>query len=224
MEMMPYHTEDGLGVRHPAWGEPLPIFGLVTSTDWRVGLPTLVGPRLTLRELRIEDAPSLFEHLTMEEVARFISPPPASVAGFEEFIQWAHRRRAQGRYACFAVVPAGQTAAVGLFQIRVPDAGPQTAEWGFVLGLAYWGTGLFLAAARRFVDFVFVHMGVQRLEARATIPNARSNAALRKVGAVREAVLRDSFERHGERLDQALWTITRDAWWTAQAAGCGTEH
>jgi RimJ/RimL family protein N-acetyltransferase len=169
--------------------------------------------RLTLRELALEDAPALFAQLTTEEVARFISPPPTSVSGFEQFIRWAHQQRAAGRYACFAVVPAGQTTAVGLFQIRMLDTDGQTAEWGFALGSAYWGTGLFLAGAHAAVNFAFAEMGVRRLEARACVANGRGTAALRKVGAVREAVLHHSFERHGERLDQALWTIARDDWW-----------
>src|SRR5436305_7757067 len=42
------------------------------------------------------DAPSLFALLTTEEVARFISPPPSSIEGFERFIQWAARQRIGG--------------------------------------------------------------------------------------------------------------------------------
>ena len=69
---------------------------------------------------------------------------------------------------------------------------------------------MFMAAARRVVDFAFVQMGMRRLEARACVANGRGSGALRKVGAVCEAVLHRSFERRGERLDQGLWTILRD--------------
>lgn len=223
MEMLPYHTGDELGTRYHEW-EQLPTFGPVTTEDWRAGLPVLSGPGLTLRELDITDAPALFAQLTTEEVARFISPPPTSVAGFEKFIGWAHRQRAAGKYACFAVVPAGETTAVGLFQICVLDPDRQIAEWGFALGSAYWGSGLFLAGAQQVVDFAFGQMGLLRLEARAAIPNGRGNGALHKLGAVMETVLRGSFERHGERLDQALWTIAREAWWARTAVWGGTVH
>ncbi|MDH4066425.1 MAG: GNAT family N-acetyltransferase, partial [Acidobacteriota bacterium] len=77
-----------------------------------------------------------------------------------------------------------------------------------------WGTGLFVAGARAVLDFAFAVMGIRRLEARSAVPNGRGNGALRKLGATREAVLRQSFERHGERLDQALWTLRPDEWWT----------
>ena len=88
MEMMPYHPDADLGAPYAEWTEPLPTWGPRTTPDWRAELPTLGGLELTLRELTREDAPSLFEQLTTEQVARFISPPPTSVAGFEAFIAW----------------------------------------------------------------------------------------------------------------------------------------
>jgi len=111
---------------------------------------------------------------------------------------------------------------VGIFQIKILDADAGTAEWGFALGAAYWGTGLFMAGAHPVVDFAFAQMGVRRLEARACLANGRGNGALRKLGAVPETVLHGSFERHGERLDQALWTIEATAWWAAKGRRRGT--
>ena len=148
----------------------------------------------------------------LEQVARFISPPPTSVAGFETFIRWAHRERAAGRYACFAVVPERQSAPVGMFQVRLLDADRRIAEWGFALGSAYWGHRP-LPRGRDAPRALRVRRdGLRQLDARAALLNARGNGALRKVGAVMTAVLRQAFERHGERLDQALWTIHRDDW------------
>jgi len=232
MEMMPYHptldetTNDEPGaLALPTLGLDGPAPGAATSApDWRQAVPVLVGPGLTLREVRHEDAAALFTHLTTEEVARFISPPPADVAGFERFIAWSRRQRAEGKHLVFAVVPEGQTTPVGMFQVRLLDAAQHLAEWGFVLGSAYWGTGLFVAGARLVLDFVFGVLGLRRLEARAAVPNGRGNGALRKLGAVCEAVLSQSFERHGERLDQALWTLRPETWWARARRDTGTVH
>lgn len=101
--------------------------------------------------------------------------------------------------------------------MHVDDADPETAEWGFVLGAAYWGTGLFGAAARRVVNFAFAHMGLTRLVAHAAVPNGRGGGALRKLGARAAGVRRQSFERQGVRLDQTIWTLARDDWWAATA-------
>ena len=184
----------------------------VTTTDWRSGLPVLSAAACTLRELRLDDAASLLAMLTTEEVSRFISPPPTTVEGFERFILWAQRERQAGNYACFAVVPTGLQTAVGIFQIRSLEPGCATAEWGFALGSAFWGTGVFIDGARLVLDFAFDVIGARRLEARAAVAHGRGNGALRKVGAVQEGVLRRSFLRHGQYHDQVLWGILAEDW------------
>ncbi|HYM26411.1 MAG TPA: GNAT family N-acetyltransferase [Vicinamibacterales bacterium] len=196
----------------------------VISSDWQSGLPVLCGTRVVLRELRVSDAASLFAMLTTEEVMRFISPPPSTVEGFERFIQWTVRQRVAGKYVCFAVTPAGDDTAIGIIQLRQLDASFETAEWGFAIGSGYWGTGMFQEAAQLVLDFSFDTMGVQRLEARAALRNGRGTGALRKLGAVQECVLRKSFLKDGEYLDQALWTILADDRKTGQVIWSGRVH
>lgn len=187
-----------------------------TEADWRQALPILTGSMVTLRELRLSDAPSLLSMLATEEVARFISPPPTTVEGFERFIAWTHRERAAGNYVCFAVVPQGMDTAIGIFQVRQIEPGFATAEWGFALGSPFWGTGVFAQSAKMVVDFVFDVIGAHRLEARAAVANGRGNGALRKLGAIQEGILRKSFLRNGEYLDQMLWTIVDEDWQRAK--------
>jgi RimJ/RimL family protein N-acetyltransferase len=213
MEKMPFR--ESLGAAHAAASKP--ATGVVSS-DWKKGLPVLTSKGVTLRQLRLSDAASLLAMLSTEEVARFISPPPTTLAGFERFIKWTHQERAAGRYICFAVVPHGCDTAVGIFQVRQLDLSFETAEWGFAIGSGYWGTGLFEAGARLVLDFTFDVVGVHRLEARAAVRNGRGNGALRKIGAVCEGVLRKSFRRNGEYLDQNLWSILNEDWRTPRAA------
>ena len=211
MENMPYRSErDGHDVRFAPAGQT--AVAHTVSTDWRESLPLLTGSTVTLRELRTSDAPSLFALLTTEEVSRFISPPPNTVEQFERFITWTWRQRSAGAYACFAVTIDSTDTAIGIFQLRQLEPGFATAEWGFALGSAYWGTGVFQAGAELMVKFAFETVGVHRLEARAAVLNGRGNGALRKMGAVQEGLLRKSFFKNGEYLDQALWTILDDEW------------
>jgi RimJ/RimL family protein N-acetyltransferase len=207
MEKMPYQSHL----------EPtLPLATLQTpptvTTDWRTGLPCLTGNLVSLREMRASDAPALFSALSSDQVSKFISPPPATVDGFGRFITWAIRQRQAGQYVCFAIVPHGQDTAIGIFQVRSLEPAFGTAEWGFALASEFWGMGIFVDGAKLIVDFAFEALGVHRLEARAALKNARGNGALRKLGAVQEGVLRRSFLRNGEYLDQALWTILQDEW------------
>jgi ribosomal-protein-alanine N-acetyltransferase len=182
------------------------------STDWRDRLPVLRSGKITLREMQPSDAQALWAFVNSSEVTKFVSPPPATVDGFERFIDWTHRQRAVGLQAAVAVVVEGFDTPVGLFQLRQLEPGFGTAEWGFAIGSAFWGTGVFRTGAELMMHLAFDVIGVHRLEARACLTNARGNAALKKIGAVQEGVLRRSFQRNGEFLDQVLWTVLEEDW------------
>ena len=209
--------------------------------SWRHASPVLEGSRVTLRELLPSDAGTLLAAISTTEVARFISPPPDTVAGFEQFIAHARQQRASGEGICFGVLTAGYAAPVGLFQVRRIEPQCKIAEWGFALGSEFWGEGLFYAAAPLVIDWVFETLGALRLEARWAIvlavgalrgeeqngsidvllaaPHSRWSLALQKLGAVQEAVLRRSLLRDGEYLDQVLWTLTSERWHALRPAG-----
>jgi RimJ/RimL family protein N-acetyltransferase len=205
MEKMPYREELDMQVVPVASEQAV-------SSDWQSGLPVLTGTLVTLRELRASDAASLHALLTTEEVARFISPPPTTVEGFEKFISWTHRQREAGKYTCFAVTVKGFDTAIGIFQVRDLNSGFDTAEWGFAIGSPFWGTGVFEDGAKLVLDFAFETLGVRRLEARAAVKNGRGNGALVKMGAVQEGILRQSFAKNGQYLDQTLFVILAKDW------------
>src|SRR5882724_7019757 len=68
MEKMPYQERSGEDtiVSTTALALPSPE----ATSDWRNGLPALAGTQVTLRELRVSDAPSLFLALATDEVTR----------------------------------------------------------------------------------------------------------------------------------------------------------
>jgi len=190
----------------------MPASSPASAADWRQGLPVLRGEALTLRDLRLSDASSLLACLNTEEVSRFISPPPTTVAGFERFIEWAHHERTAGHYVCFAVVPEGCDDAIGIFQVRQLNGSFDVAEWGFAIASEFWGTGVFMDAARQVLEFTFESLGTTRLEARASVRNGRGNGALQKLGATRDGLLRKAFLRDGDYHDQVLWSVIAADW------------
>src|SRR5471032_2404743 len=200
MEKMPYRSDLDIAMSVVTTGE-------VVGSDWQRGLPLLRGERVTMRELRASDAASLCALLTTEEVARFVSPPPTTVEGFERFISWTLRQRVAGTYVCYAVTLRDFDTAIGIIQVRQLEQNFHTAEWGFIVGSPFWGTGVFQESAQLVLDFAFETLGVHRLEARAAVLNGRGNGALLKMGAVMECLLRRSFQKDRQHLDQALYSI-----------------
>jgi RimJ/RimL family protein N-acetyltransferase len=184
----------------------------VVLREWRRIPPVLRGPGVTLRDVQPSDAPALMAALAPEEVSRFIASPPSTQEALENYIVLARDRRSRGESLAFAVVPERTGVAVGLFQLRPVEPHFAVTEWGFALSSAFWGGGLFQAAAPLVIDFAFTVLGARRLEARAAVHNPRGNAALRKLGAVQEALLRQSWFRGEEAVDQVLWAIIADEW------------
>jgi ribosomal-protein-alanine N-acetyltransferase len=180
--------------------------------SWRHGLPILEGRITTAREVQPSDARSLFELFMDPEVNRYLSPPPPSIEALAGFVTWAQKQREKGAMVCFAIVPAGLRDAVGIIQIRALHPLFALAEWGFVLGSAFWSSGVFEDAASHVLDFAFNTLKVHRLEARAASKNGRGNGALQKLGAITEAVLAHGLDRDGQLHEQLLWAMLADDW------------
>ena len=209
MEKMPFRerrSADGRARRHGG------ARNVTVSARLAPGAAGADGGTVTLRELRLSDAPSLLAMLATEEVARFISPPPTTVEGFERFIAWTHRERAA---ATTCASPSFRTAWTRR-SASSRSASSSRASHSRVglrdrLGvLGHWDLRRRREARRRLR--VRRRQGMHRLEARAAVQNGRGNGALRKIGAMQEGVLRKSFLRNGEYLDQVLWTILDDDW------------
>ena len=179
----------------------------LSHADWRTGLPTLEGERVALRELRRPDAPALFRIARSPEVTRYTWPAPTSVDEFTRFIEWTWAERAAGKYVGFGIVPHGRSGAAGLFELRQMQPGFFRAELGFFLERGLWGSGVFNEAARLLLDFSSRVLKVHRVEARVAVDNDRSNAALERLGAVHEGVLRAAFIRGEAYVDQNLWAL-----------------
>jgi len=176
--------------------------------DWWATPPRLIAPGLVLREPVDGDAAALHDLMSDGEVARYLSPGPATLEETRAFIDWVRRAREAGRYLCFAVHPEESQGIVGLFQVWPIDPTFRSAEWGFVLERGRWGSGLFQRCAQLVSRYTFETLGTRRIEGRSAVENERGNAALRKLGAEPEGLLRRCFECTGGVVrDHLLWTL-----------------
>jgi len=212
--MKPERRQPEIGVQSAAtW--PVPP----NSANWRERLPLLGGEHVVLRELNQNDGSALCALFAAEEVSRFISRPPSNtLEACACLIEHARAQRAAGTAAWFVVTLRGFDTAVGVFQVRATEPSFGTAEWECAIGSSFWGTGIFQESAALVLEFAFATLGVHRLETRVAVRNGRGVGALRKVGAVQEGLLRKSFLRDGEYLDQVLCTIVDDDWRARRAA------
>lgn len=99
---------------------------------------------------------------------------------------------------------------VGGTVFRTLDLWSGTCEIGVWIGAASGGRGLVTRACQSMIDWAFRVRGLSRVEWRAAATNERSLATAKRLGMVREGVLRSAFPQDGARLDVEIWALVRD--------------
>ena len=202
-------------------GQPQPS----TTVHWREALPVLSNDAATLREPVAADALSLLTALPDDALTQIVAdPPPVTVSGLEHLIRHLQSERRAGLLACWAVVPVGIEAPVGLVGVRAIDHACSMVEGFGVIAEEFRGTPLFQTVGRMVLECLFGPMRVHRADFRVDVRNGRANGALRKLGATQEGLLRRARRADGECLDQVLWAIVSTDLTQAPAARSARIH
>lgn len=87
-------------------------------------------------------------------------------------------------FAAIEIAGTGETAGfAGLHRTRnVPGVAEGTVEIGWRMAPAFWGKGFVSEAARRWRDFGFDDLGLDRIICFAVADNHRSTAVMRRIG------------------------------------------
>lgn len=181
-------------------------------TAWKHELPTLLGPSVALREPTAADLESVIELLLTADSVRFGITAAIADSVVAAFLERVRADRAAGRAFTYLATLAASGRTFGLFQVRALDPVFENGEWEATLLPSVRGTGLFSECAQLVASFTFATIGSHRLESRVPFENGRANAALRKLGAVQEGVLRRSLRRDGHYYDQVLWSLLASDW------------
>jgi ribosomal-protein-alanine N-acetyltransferase len=172
----------------------------------------LTGPSLTLRYARAADAAALLTLGADGEVTRFFSwGPYRSIEEPAGYIAGLAAQRARAEQLDFLIVDPdhGPLGVIGLSEFSLRDRRAIVGTW---LGRAHWGTGVNREAKALIAHLGFEVLGLERLGAYADLDNPRSQAALEKLGFVREGVLR-RWHRHGDRVhDVITYSSLREEW------------
>jgi RimJ/RimL family protein N-acetyltransferase len=114
----------------------------------------------------------------------------------------------------FAQVDAATGKAVGVTTYRDVDERHRTLEVGGTwIGRPWWRTALNTEAKLLFLGHAFETLRANRVAIKTDIRNERSQAAIARLGAVREGVLRHQYvRRDGSLRDTVMYSIVPDEW------------
>lgn len=149
----------------------------------------LDAPRLTLRRLRLSDAPAMFARYAQDpEVTRYIAwPPHRTLDDTRDFLTRIGRAAERGRGFAYAILPRGETKLCGTLGF---DRHGGTLTCGYVLARSHWGRGVASAAFGALVGWALVQPDLWRVEAYVHPDNQGSARVLEKCGLQREGLIR----------------------------------
>jgi ribosomal-protein-alanine N-acetyltransferase len=172
----------------------------------------LRGPHLTLRLPDPDDAPALLALASDPEVTQWFSWGPYT--SVEEPLAWIAAQQAKrdaGAQLDFVIHDRehGPIGVTGLAELSVRDRRAMVGTW---LGRAHWGTGANAESKALIAHLAFAICGLERVGAYSNPENARSAAALERIGFAREGTLR-GWHRHGDRqLDVHVYGLLAAEW------------
>ena len=168
------------------------------------------GPSLSLRYATDADAPALFELGREPEVTRFFSwGPYRSEDEPRAFVVRMEREREAGEKLEFAIAGA-DGAPIGITGLSEFSARDRRAVLGTWLGRPHWGSGANAESKALVLALAFRRLELLRVSALASPENARSLAALTRLGFQREGLLRGWHVHGGEQRDVVILGLMRE--------------
>lgn len=174
---------------------------------------TISTTRLILRKTQPSDAAALFAIHADPEVMRYFSEPAwtdseraiakiaEDAAAFEkeDYFRFAIELRETGEYL----------GSCTLFALHQQN---RRAEIGYVLGRQHWGHGYMQEALDALLEYAFIELDLNRLEADIDPLNKGSASALERQGFKQEGFLPERWIVGGLVSDSALYGLLRREW------------
>lgn len=187
-------------------------------------MPVLAGRLVRLEPLTVEHAPGYLEAAgdagQAEEIFRWQSPvggalaAPTTVDDAVRHVTAALAARARGRRFPYAQLDARTGGFAGTTSLTDLDPVQRSLTIGYTwLGQRWWGTGVNAEAKLLLMTYAFETLGAVRVVWVTDVRNTRAQAAIERLGATREGVMRKHRRRaDGSWRDTVIYSLLDDEW------------
>lgn len=181
-------------------------------TPWHVP-PTLVGRHVTLRPLRREDAPALVAVASAGGLWDLFYAGVAKLKHIDAWYAEVEAEQSYGRALAFTVLDR-DGAVIGTTRfMRMHEANRRVEIGGTFYARAAQRTGANTEAKLMLLRHAFDSLGCQCVQIRTDMLNKRSQAAIERLGATRDGVLRGhQVTATGRLRDTIVYSILDREW------------
>lgn len=172
--------------------------------------PILKTQRLTLREIRVEDAKRIFDMRSNGRVNQFIARPNMQSA--DDATKLAERTIAayQNKQAIgWAGILRDSQEIIGTCGFNSIDVMNLRAEIGGEMATEYWGKNIAQEAVREILRFGLYEMNLHSIEAKVSPQNKSAIYVLEHLGFEKEAHYKDRIYFNGNFIDMAVYTLIK---------------
>ncbi|MFN8573296.1 MAG: GNAT family protein [Gemmatimonadaceae bacterium] len=181
---------------------------------------TLVGQHARLEPLSHTHTTDLLQVAFDPAIWQFTTARITTPADLTTYVETALTWQREGHALPFATIDRASGRAIGSTRFAAIDVANRRAEIGWTwLGTAYQRTALNTEAKLLMLTHAFERLGCIRVELKTDVLNVRSRAAIRRLGATEEGILRHHMIMPGGRLrDSVYFSLLADEWPAAKAA------
>src|SRR2546427_797596 len=175
---------------------------------------TLEGEHVRLVPLRMEHAQALLEAADEDDIWRWMVPRPKGLDGYERYIRWALDQQILGTQLPFAVIRESDGVLVGTTRYAHIDPPNRTIEIGYTLyGKGARRTPVNTESKLLLLRHAFETPRANRVWLQTDKRNERSQAAIARLGAIKEGELRNErMLADGHLRTSVVFGITKDEW------------
>lgn len=173
--------------------------------------PFLIGSKVYLRPLDLEDIASLTTWLNDPEVTRHLLVyRPLSRMAEEAFLRKLSESESE---IVLGIVVRDPEQFIGVTGLRHLDVRNRHAEFGIAIGeKTTWGSGCGTEATRLIVRYAFETLNLNRIWLHVGEDNERAVHVYQNVGFRTEGRLRQDMYREGRYWDSLVMAVLREEW------------
>jgi len=187
----------------------------ISGPEQLAAVPELATPRVLLRRFVAEDLDDVYEYIGDPEVTRYLI---VETQTRQQTRAWLEQRLAEYRNGSamtwwpWAIVSRPENKVVGGCALRSFDRAARRIEVAYALAQGYWRRGIMSEALGLLLEFCFVQLGVNRVEAIVMPENAASCRMLEKLGFRLEGIMRQRDYFKDARHDMAMYALLAQDW------------
>jgi Acetyltransferases, including N-acetylases of ribosomal proteins len=167
--------------------------------------------RLIIRELKIEDALDMYEYTNKPEVSKFLTwEPHLNVEQDREFINKVLSNKDKESYYFGIVLAADLQKLIGCIHIYDVNERHKRCEISYILNPDYSGKGYATEAVAAVIKWIFMTLGLRRVQALCIEGNVKSECLMKRCGMQYEGLLKNyAVLKDGKSYSMKIYSICR---------------